>query len=56
MQPDDDGNVVTLHLALVFWGTFNKVRAFKVDDLNDLPWLEKQWAFVFMILRALVSQ
>jgi hypothetical protein len=30
MQPDDDGNVVTLHLALVFRGTFNKVQALKL--------------------------
>jgi hypothetical protein len=56
MKPDDDGNVVTLHLALVFRGTFNKVQAFKADDLNDLSWLEKQWDSVSMILQALVSQ
>lgn len=40
MRPDDDGNVVILHLALVFWGTFNKVQEFKADDLNDLAWLK----------------
>ena len=40
MQADDDGNVVTLHLALVFPGTFNKVWAFKADDLNDLAWFK----------------
>jgi hypothetical protein len=40
MQPYDDGNVVTLHLALVFGGTFNKVQEFKADDLNDLAWVK----------------
>jgi hypothetical protein len=52
----DDGNVVTLHLALVFRVTFNKVQAFKADDLNDLAWLKSKWVFVSMILQVLVSQ